>query len=76
MRRRIWMGAILLLALALWTAAGVRQSYRDPVVRTWTVPVQHLSAPVRAVVMADLHNRDFGEDNRVLEELTADAEPI
>lgn len=75
MRRRIWMGAILLLALALWTAAGVRQSYRDPVVRTWTVPVQHLSAPVRAVVMADLHNRDFGEDNRVLEELTADAEP-
>jgi len=69
------MGAILLLALALWTAAGVRQSYRDPVVRTWTVPVQHLSAPVRAVVMADLHNRDFGEDNRVLEELTADAEP-
>ena len=75
MRRRIWMGAILLRALALWTAAGVRQSYRDPVVRTWTVPVQHLSAPVRAVVMADLHNRDFGEDNRVLEELTADAEP-
>ena len=75
MRRRIWMGAILLLALALWTAAGVRQSYRDPVVRTWTVPVQHLSAPVRAVVMADLHNRDFGEDNRVPEELTADAEP-
>lgn len=75
MRRRIWMGAILLLALALWTAAGVRQSYRDPVVRTWTVPVQHLSAPVRAVVMADLHNRDFGEDNRVLAELTADAEP-
>lgn len=75
MRRRIWMGAILLLALALWTAAGVRQSYRDPVVRTWTVPVQHLSAPVRAVVMADLHNRDFGEGNRVLEELTADAEP-
>ena len=75
MRRRIWMGAILLLALALGTAAGVRQSYRDPVVRTWTVPVQHLSAPVRAVVMADLHNRDFGEDNRVLEELTADAEP-
>lgn len=75
MRRRIWMGAILLLALALWTATGVRQSYRDPVVRTWTVPVQHLSAPVRAVVMADLHNRDFGEDNRVLEELTADAEP-
>lgn len=75
MRRRIWMGAILLLALALWTAAGVRQSYRDPVVRTWTVPVQHLSTPVRAVVMADLHNRDFGEDNRVLEELTADAEP-
>lgn len=69
------MGAILLLALALWTAAGVRQSYRDPVVCTWTVPVQHLSAPVRAVVMADLHNRDFGEDNRVLEELTADAEP-
>ena len=60
MRRRIWIGAALLLALVLWMTAGVRQSYRDPVLRVWTVPVKHLSAPVRAVVMADLHNQDIG----------------
>ena len=75
MRRRIWIGAALLLALVLWMTAGVRQSYRDPVLRVWTVPVKHLSAPVRAVVMADLHNQDFGENNRVLAELAAAAEP-
>ena len=74
-RRGIWIGAALLLALILWIGAGIRRSCRDPVVNSWTVPVEHLDAPVRAVVMSDLHNRDFGEENGVLAEKTAAVKP-
>lgn len=76
MKKRKW--PVLLAALcllAVWCARGVWVSYHDPVVRRWEVPLDTLTVPVRAAVLADLHDRDFDEGNQTLLDLTAAAEP-
>ena len=65
----------LLAGLVLWCAWGVWQSYHHPVVREWTADLPRLDASVRLAVLSDLHDRDFGGDNRRLAELTASMEP-
>ena len=73
-RGRIWLPAAVCL-LALWLVRGVWLSYHDPVVNRWQVPLERLTAQVRAVVLSDLHDRDFGDENRVLAELIAGEDP-
>ena len=64
----------LLACFALWCAWGLWQSYHHPVIREWSADLPRLDGPVRLVVLSDLHDRDFGEDNRRLVELVASSE--
>ena len=66
------LGAVLLLALALWTAGGFLSSRGAPTVRRWEVPLPRLTAPVRAAVLSDLHDTEFRRD---LAEQVAAEEP-
>ena len=50
-RGRIWLPAAVCL-LALWLVRGVWISYHDPVVNRWQVPLECLTAQVRAVVLS------------------------
>lgn len=71
--KRVCLG--LLVCFALWCAWGLWQSYHHPATRTWTVELSRLDSPVRLAVLSDLHDMDFGEDNRRLAELTAAERP-
>ena len=66
---------VLLACFVLWCAWGLWQSCHHPVVREWTADLPRLDSPVRLAVLSDLHDRDFGGDNRHLAEVVASSEP-
>ncbi|MDY3281463.1 metallophosphoesterase [Dysosmobacter sp.] len=70
-----WLGAAALLALALWTANGFLSSRYALTAERWEVPLPRLTAPVRAAVLSDLHDTEFGEGGRTLAERVAAEEP-
>lgn len=65
------LGAVLLLALALWTAGGFLSSRGALTVRRWEVPLPRLTAPVRVAVLSDLHDAEFRRD--LAEQVAAEA---
>lgn len=69
------LGAVVFLALALWAASGLLCSRYALTVRRWEVSLPRLTAPVRAAVLSDLHDTEFGEGGRTLAERVAAEQP-
>ena len=68
------------LAVLIILTAGVLvwftiRSYRDPVVTEVTIESSKVTAPVRCVYLADLHENVFGENNRQLYDKLEELDP-
>lgn len=76
-RTVLWRCGALLLAAgaALWLAWGVWRSAHSPVTRCWQIEMPGLTAPVRLVVLADLHESLDAADLQKLVTLTEQAGP-
>ena len=76
-RTVLWRCGALLLAAgaALWLAWGVWRSAHGPVTRCWQIEMPGLTAPVRLVVLADLHVSLDAADLQKLVTLTEQAGP-
>ena len=65
----------LILLVALITAASIFLSYNVLTVRTFSYETDKAVDPVRAVVISDLHEHEFGKDNVKLVEKIREQEP-
>ena len=65
----------LILLIALITAASIFLSYNVLTVRTFSYETDKAVDPVRAVVISDLHEHEFGKDNVKLVEKIREQEP-
>lgn len=65
----------LILLIALITAASIFLSYNVLTVRTFSYETDKAVNPVRAVVISDLHEHEFGKDNVKLVEKIREQEP-
>ena len=65
----------LILLVALITAASIFLSYNVLKVRTFSYETDKAVDPVRAVVISDLHEHEFGKDNVKLVEKIREQEP-
>ena len=65
----------LILLIALITAASIFLSYNVLKVRTFSYETDKAVDPVRAVVISDLHEHEFGKDNVKLVEKIREQEP-
>lgn len=76
-RTVLWRCGALLLAAgaALWLAWGVWRSAHSPVTRCWQIEMPGLTASVRLVVLADLHESLDAADLQKLVTLTEQAGP-
>ena len=64
----------LILLIALITAASIFLSYNVLTVRTFSYETDKAVDPVRAVVISDLHEHEFGKDNvKLVEKIRAGA---
>ena len=71
--RRRAAGCVLLL-LVIWVGHSIWRSYHSPVLRTWEIEAGCLGAPVRLLVLSDLHGCLTEADGALLD-LAAEAEP-
>lgn len=76
-RTVLWRCGALLLAAgaALWLAWGIWRSAHGPVTRCWQIEMPGLTAPVRLVVLADLHESLDAANLQKLVTLTEQAGP-
>lgn len=65
----------LILLVALITAASIFLSYNVLTVRTFSYETDKAVDPVRAVVISDLHEHEFGKDNVKLVEKIREQNP-
>lgn len=65
----------LILLVALITVASIFLSYNVLTVRTFSYETDKAVDPVRAVVISDLHEHEFGKDNVKLVEKIREQEP-
>lgn len=66
---------LLLSAVALLAALAVAALWTGLAVRIYTVPTDKLTAPVRLVLLTDLHSTIHGEDQEKLVELIGEQNP-
>ena len=66
---------LLLSAVALLAALAVAALWTGLAVRIYTVPTYKLTAPVRLVLLTDLHSTIHGEDQEKLVELIGEQDP-
>lgn len=66
----------LILLVALITVASVWMSYNVLTVRTFSYETDKAVDPVRAVVISDLHEHEFGKDNVKLVEQLSKLAPV
>lgn len=75
MRRGLMVLAILLAIAVLYVLISLWASAYFLTVRRFQVDLNNGGAPIRAVVISDLHDREFGEKNEKLAEKIKEQEP-
>lgn len=74
MKKFIAIVVFVAACLGGWIWWGINRSYRDPVVTHYTLEEPDTGA-IRAVLIADLHDQVFGEDNEQVYTLVKEQEP-
>lgn len=74
-RRRLIIALIIIILLAGLITAGLLTSKYSLTTVNYTIERKELTESIRIVQLADLHNSQFGENNRRLVELVAEQNP-
>lgn len=76
MKKKVLCILFLAVLLALgWCGWELWRSCHDPVVNRFTVPMEKIHTPVRLAVLSDLHDMEYGTDNRQIVALVAQETP-